>query len=156
VAEVWRARRRGGHSQRLTSATEARIRRVLQSHPAKRTEGDLTVVRDMFGQTHFFRTLSTTTQVLSCCRNLGMVLLGAGERLFSAGDDGDIFYIIVRGEVTGQLGETEGKKFQLGAGDAFGEISVMGKTAEERKRTATVTASSECLLATLSRANYLR
>ena len=111
---------------------------------------------------------------MKCCRMLKLKKLDPGHVMFTKGDRGDEFFLIVEGSVTGefptgsaprdqkavvgpQSSLAGGKKvFRLGAGSSFGELSILGRTDSERTRTATVTCGSKgCVLATLTREDYL-
>ena len=105
--------------------------------------------------------LSSSLLQLKCCRLLSLYKSrGNGEVLFRHGEAGNNFFIIVRGEVLGVVPPRPGssappKRFSLGPGDAFGERSILGRTAEERKRSATIVCRTPCLMASLTREEYL-
>ena len=105
--------------------------------------------------------LSSSLLQLKCCRLLSLYKSrGNGEVLFRHGEAGNNFFIIVRGEVLGVVPPRPGssappKRFSLGPGDAFGERSILGRTAEERKRSATIVCKTPCLMASLTREEYL-
>ncbi|MDE3214905.1 MAG: ATP-binding cassette domain-containing protein [Gemmatimonadota bacterium] len=78
----------------------------------------------------------------------------AGEVVVRQGDPGDRFYLIVRGVVTVTREQPTGQPVELGRladGDEFGELALL----RDAPRNATVTARTDCLFLTLSRADFL-
>ena len=76
--------------------------------------------------------------------------VGRGSVVFSYQDEGDALYLLVNGRVKVHLHDADGRELilaDLGAGAIFGEMSVL----DDCPRSATVTASETCILATLSR-----
>ncbi len=72
-------------------------------------------------------------------------LIKAGDYIFKKGDYSNSFYTIVEGEV--YLDSGTGKKFTVGAGQFFGEMSLLSG----RPRKAHAIASSDCILIETSR-----
>ena len=72
-------------------------------------------------------------------------LIKAGDYIFKKGDYSNSFYTIVEGEVF--LDSGTGKKFTVGAGQFFGEMSLLSG----RPRKAHAIASSDCILIETSR-----
>lgn len=72
-----------------------------------------------------------------------------GQTIFREGDPGDVLYIVIEGEVTilidGQPLET------LGPGDILGEMALI----EDRPRSATALATTDCLLTLVTRQHFL-
>ena len=62
--------------------------------------------------------------------------------------------MVLRGQVRVIVGGATVRTLEVGA--AFGEVSLLGKTPEERTRTATIIANTDCLLASMTRDDYLR
>ena len=73
-----------------------------------------------------------------------------GDVIFKEGDEGDRFYIIKSGTVSGVLTKSSEKKFTLSAGAFFGERALL--TSEGRAATITCMDAVECL--TLSREDF--
>jgi CRP-like cAMP-binding protein len=73
----------------------------------------------------------------------------ADELILRAGDIGDRFYVIARGDVEVQAGATIRHE---GAGEYFGEIALL----RDVPRTASVVAVTDTLLYALSREDFLR
>ncbi|MEH0019514.1 MAG: ATP-binding cassette domain-containing protein [Desulfobacter sp.] len=93
---------------------------------------------DMFNDLdHRFLLLLANHMASECCN--------AHQTVFSTGDPGDRFYLIVYGKVAVQ--PIEGKTQTLHQGDYFGEIALLFGTA----RTATVTTRTPTLFLTLNR-----
>jgi len=70
-----------------------------------------------------------------------------GERLIRQGERGDAMYFISSGAVEVNVG---GQKIQLGRGDFFGEMALLGG----RERRADVTALGYCQLLVLDEADF--
>eukprot|EP01048_Picozoa_sp_COSAG05_P003992 COSAG05_NODE_199_length_14500_cov_458.233456_1_plen_695_part_00 len=140
---------------RVMNGSEHRLRTALVTPPKDRTKTDLKLLRDLFGGTAFFRMLASENQMLKCCEKVGMEERASGETLFEAGGVGEKFYLIIRGSVIGDIPGRH-KPFVLEQGDSFGELSVIGSTEEDQRRTATIRCRTDCLFGTLSRAAYLR
>jgi MFS family permease len=75
-------------------------------------------------------------------------LVAAGDVVFREGDYGDRFFLIEKGEVEVDLGQTVAV---LGPGDGFGEIALLNDV----PRTATVTARTDATLLALEREEFL-
>jgi len=74
------------------------------------------------------------------------------ETIVAEGDPGDALYVIAEGSVVVTIRSPQGTELELarlGAGEFFGEVSVI----KGRKRTATITAGSACEVLELSRAD---
>jgi CRP-like cAMP-binding protein len=74
--------------------------------------------------------------------------------IFSYQDEGDAVYLVVEGRVKVHLHDEDGRELilaDLGVSAVFGEMSLL----DDCPRSATVTASESCLLATLSRAGMM-
>ncbi len=93
-------------------------------------------------------------------RQISMVIMrlkteniSAGKMFFDQGDKGDKFYLIKKGTVN--IKRTENEKSvldrQLGDGDFFGEIALI----KEVLRTAKAVAVSDCIVATLTKEEFL-
>jgi MFS family permease len=82
-------------------------------------------------------------------RNAEPMLATAGRRIITAGEHGDEFYVILKGDVEVRA---DGKPPQvLGEGDSFGEIALL----RDVPRTATVTAKDAVELLTIDRDEFL-
>jgi len=78
----------------------------------------------------------------------------AGEVVFREGDEGELFYVIVRGSVIVSRLDESGQPMELARladGDQFGELALL----HDGLRNATVTARTDCLFLTLTRAHFL-
>ena len=74
--------------------------------------------------------------------------------VFSHQDEGDALYLVVEGRVRVHLHDEDGRELilaDLGPSAVFGEMSLL----DDCPRSATVTASEPCLLATLSRSGMM-
>lgn len=78
----------------------------------------------------------------------------ANQTLFQTGEPGDALYVVERGAVELFIKDNTGQKIILkaaGAGDFFGEISLL----DNKSRTATAVALTDCELLRLNRENLL-
>lgn len=73
----------------------------------------------------------------------------AGQAIFREGQPGDVLYIVVEGAVDILINEQMLE--QLGPGDIFGEMALI----EDRPRSATAIARTDCLLTPISRTHFL-
>jgi hypothetical protein len=81
--------------------------------------------------------------------NLRRMDVQAGATVFSQGDHGDSFYVVLSGEANV---ERNGRKLRtIGPGDAFGEIALLRET----HRTATITATAPLGLFVLERRHFV-
>jgi small-conductance mechanosensitive channel/CRP-like cAMP-binding protein len=74
------------------------------------------------------------------------VLYTRGETLFRQGEEGETFYVVVRGRLTGRIDREDGTpptEFELGAGAVVGEMSLL--TGLPRTATVTAVESAELL-----------
>jgi len=79
----------------------------------------------------------------------------AGTTVLASGDKSDGLYIVLRGSCEVFYEDNEGVRHEypgVGEGDFFGEISLVRKSAA----TATVRASSDCVVLKLGRADFER
>jgi hypothetical protein len=88
-----------------------------------------------------------TTERLA--RNLTTIRPAAGEDVISEGDVGDLFYLIVEGELDAYEGPVHRRT--MGPGDGFGEIALLRGV----PRTATVRANEGVVLLALEREQFL-
>lgn len=77
------------------------------------------------------------------------MLLEAGATIFSRGDQGNVMYVILEGEV--ELRIAEGHVEVLGAGQPFGEMALI----DSEPRVATAVARTACRLAAVSEEQFL-
>jgi hypothetical protein len=82
-------------------------------------------------------------------REARYVSVHAGTAIISEGEEGDSYYAITHGSVRVTKGEREIR--QLDSGDGFGEIALLHSV----RRTATVTATSETTVLSISREAFL-
>ncbi len=78
----------------------------------------------------------------------------AGTAIIREAEPGDLFFVILRGEVKVSVDSPDGREVVLShlqAGDFFGEMALFGGEG----RSASVTATSECELVALARADFL-
>ena len=82
-------------------------------------------------------------------RRSRLVSVASGQKVFSEGDGGDLFYVIESGTVDVSI---RGEHVRpLGAGDSFGEIALL----RDVPRTATVTATSDLVARVIERDQFL-
>ncbi len=78
------------------------------------------------------------------------VSVGEGQELIHQGDEGDEFFVLLEGRA--RVDRDGAVIAQLGAGDCFGEMSLL----DDGPRSASVTATAEATLLTLHRADFER
>lgn len=79
----------------------------------------------------------------------------AGQTVFNQGDEGDKFYLVVRGQVEVLAGGADGEMHPLEVlddGDHFGEMALL----QGRPRNATIRTMINCLFLTMSREQFLQ
>ena len=87
------------------------------------------------------------------CKSFSSVNYPASSTIISEGDEGDLFYIIVRGrvEILKRIGDQDTRVKILEDGDFFGEIALLSNV----PRTATVRTVNPTLLISLKRSRFL-
>ena len=87
------------------------------------------------------------------CKSFSSANYPASSTIISEGDEGDMFYIIVRGhvEILKRIGDKDTRVKILEDGDFFGEIALLSNV----PRTATVRTVKPTLLITLKRSRFL-
>jgi MFS family permease len=103
---------------------------------------------DLFSRVPLLAPLPPTTVEKVAARS-SITDAPAGEVILTEGDDGDLFYVIIDGEVEVRNGRT--LRAVLRTGEHFGEIALL----REGKRTATVVAACPVRLATLGSRDFL-
>ena len=78
----------------------------------------------------------------------GVVHVDDGQVIFEQGDEGDAFYVVVKGSVIITRGET--KVATLGPREGFGEMSIL----DRETRSATATAGEDATLLSLDRDSF--
>jgi MFS family permease len=102
---------------------------------------------DLIGQVPMFAPLSLAAKE-SLAASLVPVAVAPGQCVIRAGEIGDEFYVVARGELEIDAG---GTRTTAAAGDYFGEIALL----RDVPRTATVTARTKSLLYALPRSAFL-
>eukprot|EP00448_Togula_jolla_P021153 CAMPEP_0170573176 /NCGR_PEP_ID=MMETSP0224-20130122/2625_1 /TAXON_ID=285029 /ORGANISM="Togula jolla, Strain CCCM 725" /LENGTH=837 /DNA_ID=CAMNT_0010895745 /DNA_START=1 /DNA_END=2514 /DNA_ORIENTATION=+ len=140
------------------------VRRACQIPVEARTERDVDDVLDFVKDVKVFAKLPKAQQ-RGLCKVMSLEEFDAGENVFEIGDAGDIFYIILTGNIGVQLPEghcpkqihprnacdcLEGEVLPLGSGDSFGEKALE----EETPRTCTTKALERTELLLTRRADY--
>ena len=77
------------------------------------------------------------------------VPIRAGQTIFQEGEPGDTMYVIIEGTVEFFIRGTPVKRF--GPGEVFGEMALIN----DKPRSATVVAQTDCKLAPISRKRFL-
>ena len=137
-----------------TQRLERKAFKVLATDTDKRNARQIELLFEFFHDEDFFVALRLDGMRRQCCANMVLQRVGAGELICEQGEVGETFHVILRGDVRVIVnGQT---KKHLGIGVSFGEISLIGHTDAERKRTATVMADEDTLLASMTRTDFLR
>ena len=153
---------------RFTGRLEKEVIQILSRPATQRSEAELVLVRALFKDTPFFRSLHYKMLHDVCCQHMTIRTAKAGEDLFHAGDDGSEYFVTIEGVVRVVLqGEDErgkaagyerdtSKDILLKAGSSFGEIAITSNDPKDWKRSAGIQCVKDCTFAVLSRAHYLQ
>lgn len=130
---------------------------VCSKPPRARTVADLECVLRCCRLNKYMQNLEASVR-LQVTKVMGCERKEAGQRVMEQGEQGDKFYIIVRGAVGVEVWDGafhgEGRlatALNLCEGASFGELALMSS---EARRSASVTASRNCLLLTLGREDF--
>ena len=164
-------KRRMSFSSAPASSQQTAIQ-ILQDLPARRKEIQLQQLAAYLDNLKFFSELEERSQVVrACCKHLTYEIGHKDSVVFRKGDPGDKFYIILSGclgvyihtivkrEVLQEAGVALVKSSlelqevrELRAGDTFGELALITNS----QRAATVQCKTECHLAVMEKADYVR
>ncbi|CAD8172121.1 unnamed protein product [Paramecium octaurelia] len=136
--------------------------KTLQIAPSRRTQSDLTLLLQLVEAITFFKNLQSQNPdiVLRCMSVLSYKTVKKEEILFHVGDQGSLFYIILKGSVGVFIllpSPDDSKRFELKevnilkAGNSFGELALLNDNA---KRTATIIAKEDCMLAVMEKHHF--
>ncbi|MDB6154896.1 MAG: ATP-binding cassette protein [Chthoniobacteraceae bacterium] len=95
----------------------------------------------------------TDAQLETLVRHFVCERVPAGRPVFSQGDQGNHFHIIVRGTMTVTRVDAGGNELEiarLSEGDEFGEMALL----RNQPRNSTITAKTDCLILTLTREHF--
>ena len=107
----------------------AELRYILQSSPDSRNDEQCQLVCDFLIKGKFLKRVKNNDDFRELSRYIEMQQCQENEIIFTEGDEGDSFYIILEGKVNGykanQLGEVNEEEyiFSLTKGQSFGEIA---------------------------------
>lgn len=145
---------------------------TLQDPPNRRREPQLLQLASFLSHLKFFNGLDERTEVVrACCKQLTHEAWQKGDVVFRKGDPGDKFYIILAGTLGVYINTTVTREVQqdngiallkssfelqevkeIREGETFGELALITNST----RAATVQCKSDCHLAVLDKAEYLR
>jgi CRP-like cAMP-binding protein len=143
-------------SQTLTKTrAKTDYRRDILSKPSEeRTESDLLSLMEVLGRLRFAESLRHAEKV-EVCKAMGFRSKRKGDTVFSQGDPGNTFYIVLSGSVSVSIraGESESEEHvaSLYNGDSFGELALLR---EGSVRSATVRAETDVEFLVISREDY--
>ncbi|KAG9391328.1 cAMP/cGMP-dependent protein kinase [Carpediemonas membranifera] len=125
------------------------LRDIVQTkRPDDRTPSDIRAVAEMIGSLAFFHQAKDITPAFA--RQCNYKALKKGKYVFHQGDEGDTFFIILKGSanviVNGAVRAT------LTKGDQFGELALLSN----KPRAASILCVEDMECATLRRADYTR
>jgi CRP-like cAMP-binding protein len=139
----------------VTEHIERSVYKALATPFDERTEDDVELLFEFFEDEEFFFHLQLDGMRRACCRNFVMQRLAASEVLFRERDAAAAFYVLVRGGVRRIKSGEPAQHLRPGA--SIGEFELLGRTPDERQRLSTAVAGDrDCLLATLTREDFLR
>ena len=143
-------KRRVGISAEATETIDMNGERVVNA----KSDADRDVILDGVDKNFLFDNC-TQDQLDELVDAMFEVSKEAGETVITQGEEGDYFYIIANGSCDVSIskdGATPQVVASMGAGDSFGEISLM----YSMPRTATITTKSACKLWALDRGTFRR
>jgi hypothetical protein len=121
------------------------------AHRIRRVDADASIPVVEMGMLRNMRMFSAlpAAPLETLAREARYVSVHAGTAIISEGEEGDGYYAITQGSVRVTNGDREMRR--LNSGDGFGEIALLHPV----KRTATVTATSETTVLSISREAFL-
>lgn len=135
------------------------LKDILNKPQDQRDPQDLKKISAVISNIKFFQSLKENQSIFKeCCMYLTYEHFNTGEFIFSEGEVGDKFYIIIKGQagvwVKVKEKETFVKKEVLvyNDGGSFGELALV----DQKPRAASIIAKSECHVAVLDKSNYNR
>ena len=153
---------------RLTGNLEKEVVKILGMPAGQRSNAEVVLVRALFKDTPFFRSLHYKMLQDVCCQNMTVRTARAGEDLFHAGDEGSEYFVTIegtvrvipqgedeRGKAAGYVHDTS-KDVLLTAGSSFGEIAITSSNPKEWTRSAGIHCVKDCIFAALGRDQYLQ
>lgn len=153
---------------RLTGKLENEVIKILGVPAEQRSDTEVVLVRELFKDTPFFRSLHYKMLQDVCCRNMTVRTAKGGEDLFHAGDNGSEYFITIegtvrvvlqgedeRGKAAGYVHDTS-KDSLLTAGSSFGEIAITSSSPKDWTRSAGIHCVKDCTFAVLGREQYLQ
>lgn len=140
---------------RICGSLDTEVIAVLGKGPEDRTDPDLEIVRGLFQETALFRMLYYPVLQLWCARKMRLEAFKTNDTVAKAGESDNVLRIVLRGNCTSS---TPGKKQcrELGGGDSVGFSCVLGLKPEDQLHASTVTATTDCVFATLTRDDFTR
>jgi CRP-like cAMP-binding protein len=135
----------------LATAVIFALLMIVVGNPLARLEASVRIPEDEFallrGLTVFAPLPIATLETLAA--RLDPVIVTKGDVIVREGDPGDRCYVVAAGTL--ELSKSSGWRLVLHRGDLFGELALL----RDAPRNATATATSECLLLVLGRADFL-
>lgn len=131
---------------------------LLEMRPNERSAKQLQDLRAATAHIKFFQSLSADLHT-ACCKVMHLAEYQAGEVVFSKGDPGDSFCIIISGSVNALIPPNSTTPLTslrpvciLSIGQAFGELALL----HNKDRAATIQTRSPTSLAVLNKADFTR
>ena len=138
----------------ISNSIEKQVYKTLDTPSGQREDGSLEQLFEFMKDEEFFKAIRLDGMRRECCKAMVLQRIGAGETLFWQGEQGETFHIVIRGSVRVVIDGSTVR--QLGAGASFGQIALLGETEEARVRSASILANTDCLVATLTRSDFMR
>lgn len=133
--------------------TTPELLEILFTPPDEREGAQLDAMLHALHHLPFFQTLSELQQA-HCCRCIGGAQHNLNDVVYTSGDLGTTFYIVLAGGC--RMEADNGRAtLELSVGDSFGHVELMASNRDHTRKT-TVTALSGTYLATIERQDYLR
>ena len=140
--------------EKLITGTQARVKETLSSSSGTRSADDVDLLTDLLHGTTFFDVIASPVLQKQCCRALRLREGETGEYLFNHGDQADLFYIVIEGEVREE--RQDGHTRLLKKRECFGEREFLQQDADQQLRSSAMVCTQKSFFATLTRGDYMR
>jgi CRP-like cAMP-binding protein len=137
------------------------VKHYLSLPPKERTPAILNALVALTKDIEFFQTLARENSLqahLACCSYMQVEVFKPGQAIFSVGDVGDKFYVILQGSVSVKVPTNKSLPLELqevntlGVGQSFGELALL----RDELRNASIISREKTRLAVLGKQDFKR
>lgn len=108
---------------------------ILQQIPDSRTEEQLKTVAELFKMKKYLQDIDNIETIVKICKRIYVETFHKNQVIFTKGQKGDYFYIIMTGKVAGYNDFQNDDEtihhpylFTLGPGKSFGEMAILSNS----------------------------